>query len=95
MAKFELLTGANLVLKSKCTVHIDNKVEIFDDFVAIGYEPKNGNLTMMHNADTITLALALEMTKKAFLVSYDNLSAEHKKIVDDFILGGNKLHEKD
>jgi len=85
-----IIIGGNKQLnaKPKCTVRIDDKVKSFNDFVTIGIEGEK--ISIMHNADAITLGIAVQVVKEHFMNCYKDLTLEQKKVVDDYFRGPNE-----
>jgi hypothetical protein len=79
----KVLTGGNESLPTKCVVTMDNVKSSFTDFVVVGFE--GTGVSLLQNADTMTLAVALELIRKAFCQSYEALSARDKKAVDEYL----------
>jgi len=65
-----------------CTVTMDNSIDKFTDFVAVGWDNNKDSAVIIQNADAITLGFAYLMIAKAFKDSYDSLTNEEKLIVD-------------
>lgn len=70
---------------TKCTVRLNNKVKAFTDFVTVGIEGEK--ISIMHNADAITLGIAVQVVKEHFMNCYKDLTLEQKKVVDDYFRG--------
>lgn len=83
----ELLPGGNQVMRPKCTVHLDNIVETFDDFVTLGFVKEKGEVKVVHNCDILTLKVGMEVLARAMCDMYDNMSQEEKDLVDPILNG--------
>ena len=77
--------------KPSVVVKMDKKVDTFEEFVVVGYNRKNNQFTMVHNADPLTLAVSLELVKNTMVQTYEAMGPEEKEAFDEF-LGG--MHEK-
>jgi hypothetical protein len=69
--------------KTSCTVKMNDTVDTFTDFVAVGYSTETGETTMLHNTDALTLGQAYLMLAKAFNDSMSQLSPEERANVVD------------
>lgn len=79
-----LLPGNNDVMKSKCTVHINNSTESFDDFITLGFNRKDGKVHVLHNCDVLTISVGMDILAKAMTDMYDNMSQDERDIVDKY-----------
>ena len=88
-----LITGNNNVMKAKCTVHIDNNTESFDDFITLGFNRKEGKIRVLHNCDILTILIGMDILAKTMTNMYDKMPQNEKDIVDNYIEENNK-HEQ-
>jgi hypothetical protein len=84
MSGLTLVDAQGRELKPKCTVHIDNKVETFSDFVAIGFDKKVGQVKVMHNCDILTLTVGMEVLHNTMNDMYSKMPQAEKDIVDKY-----------
>lgn len=89
MKQFTVLGNTEREFKPTCTVKLENKVDVFNDFVTVGYCLKKQKITLIHNADILTLSLALEIITKAFQDMYVMLPPNEKEVIDNFIAKGD------
>lgn len=79
-----LLPGNNEVMKAKCTVHIDNKTESFDDFITLGFNKKDGNVHVLHNCDVLTISVGMEILAQTMTDMYNMMPQNERDIVDNY-----------
>jgi hypothetical protein len=80
----ELLTGNDKVIKSKCIVHVNNTVDVYEDFVALGFNNKAQVVEVRHNCDVLTIHLGLKILSQVMTEMYDKMPQAEKDIVDDY-----------
>lgn len=68
--------------QASCTVKMDGKTRIFKDFVVVGIEGEK--ISIAHNADAITLGIAVQVVKDHFMENYKTLDEVSKGVVDRF-----------
>lgn len=73
--------------KPKCTIKMDNTVDTFTDFVAVGYNEQTGKTTLLQNADALTLGQAYLLISMAFADSLKTLPPELREELRE-VLGG-------
>lgn len=73
--------------KPKCTIKMDNTVDTFTEFVAVGYNEQTGKTTLLQNADPLTLGQAYLLISKAFADSLKTLPPEQREELRE-VLGG-------
>ena len=73
---------------ARCTVRIGNHADIFTNFVAVGYNEAKGVVSLVGNADLLTLATALEIISNNFKKRFAELSPEDQAIFQQTISGG-------
>lgn len=78
--------------KPNCTVTLEDTKCSYDDFIAVGFNMETGKAMLLHNADAITIAYAKKLIEKAFVDSYNELSPEHKEVVDKYL---NDIKDED
>lgn len=71
--------------KAECTVRIGDKVQKFKDFVVVGIQGEK--ISVAHNADAITLGIAVQVVKDHFMENYKLLDEVSKGVVDNFFRG--------
>lgn len=74
----------DVVLKPSCTVKIDNTIDRFEEFVVVGVE-KNGELTIVYNADALLLGMSVNEVSDAFYSLYRDLPIETQKDIREAI----------
>lgn len=67
---------------STCTVKMNGKTKMYKDFVVVGIEGEK--ISIAHNADAITLGIAVQIVKDHFMENYTLLTEEDKLVVDSF-----------
>jgi hypothetical protein len=80
----ELLTGNDKVMKSKCIVHVNNTVDTYEDFVALGFNAKAQIVEVRHNCDVLTIHLGLKILTQVMAEMYDKMPQAEKDIVDEY-----------
>jgi hypothetical protein len=85
MSGLILLDPHGRELKPKCIVHIDNNVETFTDFVAVGFYKQEGKVKVMHNCDILTLTIGMEVLSNTLNDMYDKMPQSERDIVDKFL----------
>ena len=78
---FKVYTGERGSFNAKCTVKMEDTVDVFEDFFAVGMV--DGTVKMAQNADAITLGYAVLIASAQFRDLYATLSDEDKKLVDE------------
>lgn len=73
--------------KPKCTVNMNSTVDIFNEFVTVGYNEQTGKTTLLQNADALTLGQAYLLISKAFADSLKTLPPEQREELRE-VLGG-------
>ena len=66
---------------------MDNTVDTFNEFVAVGYDEQTGKTTLLQNADPLTLGQAYLLISKAFADSLKTLQPELREELRE-VLGG-------
>lgn len=86
--KFKLITNDKFkkAMKPKCTVKIGDSVDNFDDFVTIGFDTSADSCVMIHNADVVTLAQAMDLIQTAYYNAYTELSTEEQKELRELLV---------
>ncbi len=74
----------------KVTVHMDGETTQFKEFIVVGYDPHTCKVSSLYNADPVTLAMAVDVVRKAFIEAFDNASAEDKKTIEEILLRGDE-----
>lgn len=74
--------------KTRCIVDMDNRREVFTDFVTVGYIEETGQTRLLQNADAITLGRALQMIALKFDESMKALSHDERELVEGILMGG-------
>lgn len=78
------------VMKPSCTIKLDDTVDKFTDFVAVGCNMETGTMTLIQNADAVTLGQAMMMVHRAFTEAYEALPLDKKLLVDGVLQGGTQ-----
>lgn len=73
------------VFKPSCTVKMDDKVNMFDDFIVFGWNKETEDVTMLQFADAITIGKAAMMAKHAFIKSLEALSEGEREEVLQYL----------
>ena len=79
-----LMPGNKDVMKPKCTVHIDNKTESFDDFITLGFNKQEGKVHVLHNCDVLTISIGLEILHQTINDMYNKMPQHEKDVVDNY-----------
>lgn len=84
---FSVIDG-NKQNTARCTIHIDDNVDVFTDFVAVGYNGVDHSVKLLGNADVVTLSVALEVIGQKFKERFAALSTEDQEAFLDIIQEG-------
>lgn len=78
--------------KISCTVEMDGKTTISDDFVAI-LSKENGDASIFYNTDALTLGMAMKMVARAFVECMNECSEQERAEITD-VLGAAFVADK-
>lgn len=78
--------------KITCTVEMDGKTTISDDFVAI-LSKENGDASIFYNTDALTLGMAMKMVARAFVECMDKCPEKEREEITE-ILGAAFVADK-
>ena len=78
--------------KISCTVKMDGKSTISDDFVAI-LSKENGDASIFYNTYALTLGVAMKMVARAFVECMNECSEQERTEITD-VLGAAFVADK-
>ena len=70
--------------KISCTVEMDGKTTVSDDFVAI-LSKENGDASIFYNTDALTLGMAMKMVARAFVECMDECSEQERTEITEVL----------